>query len=137
MGKTCLECISVIHTRTIPTLAISQGCWSCPAPVLGPPVSRDPQGQCTSDPGGGAPLQPGTLTQHLDFLLPSFCPDSSSFPKQTLMEHLLCVICFGWYNTGVSTGKSHSATSVLQKTMMCCCFNLLSYGIACHPVIDN
>lgn len=118
MGKTWLECISVIHTRTISTLAISQGCWSCPTPVLGPPVSIDPQGQCTSDPGGGVPpLQPGTLTQHLDSLLPSFCPDSSSFPKQTLMEHLLCVICFGWNNTGVSTGKKGLEGKTVEATV--------------------
>lgn len=46
------------------------------------------------------------IHEHLASFLPSFSPDSfSSFPKQTFIEYLLCVICIGWYNTGISAGE--------------------------------
>lgn len=102
------------------TLAVSKDCGPCCSLSWGLSACLDPQGQGASDPGERVPSTCDTH-KHLDSFLPSFCPDSSSSPKQTSMERLLSVICLGWHNTGISPGgkglqgETGGATAAMQQ----------------------
>lgn len=89
MGKTWPSCISMMHARTHLHFRCLMGLLVMPFPCagasrghrsLGPSASEGPPSTCD-------------ILERLEAFLPSFCPDSYSFAKQTLTEHLCCVTC--------------------------------------------